>query len=176
MPARPTRGWLIRVMREVKSTPADTVIPFGKFKGWLYHEVPIKYLKWAVEECQTNDNAHPDLRCLAAWAEEELKLLNVKVKTDLTTDPEATARVPPPTTTELRESTASDSSWPRVGGSSPGPQLKRTPTRPRRVGVMQGEDVEGSEEEEILRLEARLAMLRDRRSPDVHMTRPEATE
>ena len=61
LPAKPTRGWLLLSLRPSKSTLAETIVPFGKFKGWLYREIPLGYLDWAIKECKANPNHHhPD--------------------------------------------------------------------------------------------------------------------
>eukprot|EP00913_Durusdinium_trenchii_P003903 g3612.t1 len=117
VPSKATKGWLIHQLRESRSTPADTVVPFGKFKGWLYREVPPGYLRWAVAEAKEKaDEAHPDLRRLANWAKEELERVaqtNPATRA-LVKDPEALASVPVPTLEELSEGQSSASAWSRV--------------------------------------------------------------
>lgn len=33
LPSKPTRGLMIKLIRDARSTPAQTVVPFGRFKG-----------------------------------------------------------------------------------------------------------------------------------------------
>eukprot|EP00913_Durusdinium_trenchii_P017481 g16427.t1 len=97
MPPKPTKGWLIKVLRESRSTPADTIVPFGKFKGWLYREVPRQYLAWAVDEVKAKgESAHPDLARLATWGAAELERIDkvLSPTRNLARDPEALASVP----------------------------------------------------------------------------------
>ena len=35
----------LRLLRESKSTPSQTVVPFGRYKGWMYHEVPMQCIE-----------------------------------------------------------------------------------------------------------------------------------
>ena len=147
-----------RLARESKSTPAETIVPFGKFKGWLYREVPVGYLEWAIKEVAANPNHHPDLARLASWGKEELaRLEKVKLPTKhLVQDPEAMAKVPPPSVADLRGAISSDSSWSRVGGFTPKPR------RTRRLQETNSSDDETAEKEEIAMLKTRLAILEAR--------------
>ena len=64
----PTRGLLMRLIRDnVPATPEE-LVPFGRYKGYRYCEVPSSYLDWAITE--TGDNSSPDLIRLAHWAKE----------------------------------------------------------------------------------------------------------
>ena len=44
LPTKPTRGLMIKLIRDHRSTPSQTVVPFGRFKGYMYQEVPEPYL------------------------------------------------------------------------------------------------------------------------------------
>lgn len=55
---KPTRGLPMRLIRDAKSTPGQTVFPFGKLKGWMYHEVPTVFFYW---EAAANKNSSDDL-------------------------------------------------------------------------------------------------------------------
>lgn len=169
VPSKATKGWLIHQLRESRSTPADTVVPFGKFKGWLYREVPPGYLRWAVAEAKEKaDEAHPDLRRLANWAKEELERVaqtNPATRA-LVKDPEALASVPVPTLEELSEGQSSASAWSRVSSARPAPKSFHPPKRTSRRSDMEEDLVDLTDvpdpAEEILVLEARLAALRKR--------------
>jgi uncharacterized protein (DUF3820 family) len=175
IPEKPTRGWLIRMLRDATATPADTIVPFGKFKGWLYREIPVPYLEWTVKETNGNPNAHPDLVRLATWAKVELERLSNNPRTgyaqEKMPDPEINATIPPPTVAEMRHgSGSSDSSWARVSAAStPKPRPRRT----RRLQEMDSDAAEAEEEateiDEIRMLETRLAELKDRRSLNARM-------
>lgn len=150
MPDKPTRGWLMRAIRDASNTPADTVVPFGKFKGWMYREIPAPYLEWAMAEVEGNPNSSMDLQRLASWAKsEKTKGKTVLSKTrSLATDPEALAKIPPPSVKDMFDGpSGSDASWSQVSTT----RSKGTPVR-RQM----------SEEEEINLLQSRLEMLQAR--------------
>ena len=72
LPAKPTRGLMMRLLRDARNTPGSTVVPFGRYKGFMYQEVPARYLDWAMKEVKANPNAHEDLVRLATWASLEM--------------------------------------------------------------------------------------------------------
>lgn len=167
MPVKPTRGWLMKMIRDSASTPGETVVCFGKFKGWMFQEVPNQYLDWAIAETEANHNASDDLRRLASWAKQQKEK---KGKTTLgertrsmAMDPEAVAKIPPPSIRHLFDGHASDASWSQVsepetrgkGGSA----KKGYPARKQEI----------SEEEEINLLKSRLEMLEQRKKRPVNM-------
>lgn len=118
MPAKPTRGLLMRLLRDSRTTPSNTVVPFGRYKGWMYHEVPMGYIQWAIKEIKQNPKAHEDLVRLGSQEiERRATSLGMAAKTDLGRDPEALAVVPPPATTlEKGMSSSSEASWSKVSG------------------------------------------------------------
>ncbi len=164
LPEKPTRGWLLLNLRQSKATPAETIVPFGKFKGWLYREIPVGYLEWAIKECKANPNHPPDLERLATWGETELKRRETKdlPTKNLVKDPEAMAKVPPPSMEDLRGH-SSDSSWSRVSNFAPKPRFSSR--RPREMA-----DEESAEEDEIAMLRTRLAVLEARKESKSEVT------
>ena len=174
VPAKATKGWLIHQLRESRATPADTVVPFGKFKGWLYRELPPGYLRWAVAEVkEKKEEAHPDLARLASWARQEMEQApqSNPVTKNLVKDPEALATVPVPTLEELSEGRSSASTWSKVSSHpAPRPKAFHPAKRTSRRNDMETDawaDVGDAvaPEEEIKVLEARLAALKQRQSP-----------
>ena len=135
IPPKPTRGALMAMLRVSTQSPGDQVMPFGKFKGWMYKETPKGYRDWAVQEVASNPNHHPDLGRYASWAETEEKRQTELLKTKdmaatkyLVDDPEVNAKVPVPNLAELGmpgSATSSDGSWQRVRGAAPKAMFKR---------------------------------------------------
>lgn len=162
MPPKPTRGLLMRMIRDTKSTPAQTLVTFGKFKGWMYQEIPLGYLQWSVQETRANQNSHPDLVRLAAWAQGEIERREKATSsgTQVQKDPEATAVIPPPRLKAMgRQSDSSDTSWSRVASSCQKPRVRRGPE------VISDSDIDEETEDAnltIKKLEDRLAALKKR--------------
>ena len=50
IPPKPTRGLLMRMIRDSVPATQDEVVPFGRYKGYRYCEVPFSYLEWAIVE------------------------------------------------------------------------------------------------------------------------------
>ncbi|OLQ11910.1 Phthiocerol synthesis polyketide synthase type I PpsA [Symbiodinium microadriaticum] len=129
LPPKPTKGALLRMLRDSKSTEADTVVPFGKYKTWYYRELPRGYLQWAVQETKSG-GSHPDLVRLANWAKTVLTdpaPPDEKEKKETLEDPETTAKTPPPRMERrLRDvPLSSDGSWAPVN-FRPKPRQSRT--------------------------------------------------
>ena len=69
-PPKPTRGLLMRMIRDgVPATPNE-LVSFGRYRRYRYCEVPMSYLDWAIDECHNNENHSPDLARLVKWAKE----------------------------------------------------------------------------------------------------------
>jgi len=69
LPPKPTRGLLMRMLRE-NTPPGDTEkVCFGSYKGYMYKEVNPQYLEWAMREVAANPQHSPDLARLAQWAQ-----------------------------------------------------------------------------------------------------------
>ena len=134
-------------------------------QGVIYREVPVGYLEWAIKECKANPNHHPDLERLATWGETELKRRESKElpTKNLVADPEAMAKIPPPSLVDLRGQ-SSDSSWSRVSGFSPKPRVSSR--RPRD----QEAEESTAEEDEIAMLKTRLAVLEARKESKADVT------
>ena len=73
LPEQPTRGLLMRMLRDAQQTEDTTVLPFGKYKGWHYVETPQGYT--AIGRSSRSGNSHPDLVRYANWAAENEKKL-----------------------------------------------------------------------------------------------------
>ena len=67
--SKPTRGLLMKLLRENAPPTGDEVVCFGMYKGYLYKEVNEKYLQWAMEEVAANPQHSLDLARLARWAQ-----------------------------------------------------------------------------------------------------------
>ena len=156
MPNKITRGVLMKLIRDCRATPAQTVLPFGKFRGWMYSEVPQQYMAWAVEEVKASLGADDDLVRFATWSKDELeRRIQAKAPAQtcrLAKDPEALAKVPPPSleTMMAASSAGSDTSWQRI----------RTSRKGRREPEMEEEVESENPAEEIRSLERRLEALK----------------
>lgn len=112
LPEKPTRGHMMLLIRDMKKSPAHTVLSFGRYKGWHYSEVPKGYQEWAIAETSKNENATQDLVRFAKWAKENLAMKESRSypNKDLARDPEALAVIPPP----AMEMESEGSIWSRV--------------------------------------------------------------
>ena len=125
MPAKPTRGLMMRLLRDARTTPGCTIVPFGRYKGWMYQKVPAQYLPWAIREIKNDPNAHEDLVRLATWGSQEMERRDAAPgyvkKKDVGRDPEALAVVPPPSmASEKWPASSSEGSWAKVYTQSQG--------------------------------------------------------
>ena len=163
LPPKPTRGWLIRALRDATDTPAETLVTFGKFKGWMFKEVPQQYLDWSIAEVDGNVNASEELRLLANWARQQVDKPKANPRTrSLATDPEALAKIPPPSVRDMYDGpSGSDASWSAVSSSTTGRRGHAAKAAPKKMM---------SEEEEINLLESRLSMLKERQKQSGVMT------
>lgn len=145
LPEKPTRGVLMKMLRDNIPPTAEEMVPFGKYKGYKYGEVPVGYLEWAEEEIKANVNHSPDLARLARWHQHKRNATTPGAGSSRG-DPEENAVIPPP-------------------------HLKTTPKKTQRVqrtrvieedlGTSTGwSEVEENMEEQIKDLEARLAAMR----------------
>ena len=164
LPTKPTRGLMIKLIRDARSTPGQTVVPFGRFKGYMYQEIPEGYLKWSIQETKGNPNSHEDLVRLATWAKEELgrrKDAGITYsKSELGRDPEALALIPPPSARRSPgTASSSDGSWKQV----------RTPPRKKGAAEMTESDIVDDNEdssEQIQALEKQIAALKKRQAKE----------
>lgn len=161
LPAKPTRGLMMRLLRDSRNTPGCTVMPFGRYKGWMYSKVPEGYIQWAMKEVKGNPNAHEDLVRFATWGSQELERRaetpGLPKKKDLGRDPEALAVIPPPPVRSDRgPSSSSEASWGRV--TSPGGYARKAEVIAIDTDI--ADDLLVDEAETIRALENQLAALK----------------
>ena len=65
LPVKATRGLMIKLLREAVQPSGEQVMVFGKYKYWMFKEVPMDYAKWAVAEVAANPNSSEDLQHFA---------------------------------------------------------------------------------------------------------------
>ncbi|CAK9111736.1 Copia protein [Durusdinium trenchii] len=92
IPEKPTRGLLMRMIRDGVPPTETEVVPFGRYRGYRFSEVPMSYLDWAIDECHNNENHSPDLARLARWAKENKDTAASSKTTSGYRDPEETAK------------------------------------------------------------------------------------
>ena len=116
LPEKPTRGLMIKLLREKVQPAGEQVVTFGKYKSWMYKEISETYLKWAIKETDANTNASPDLVKLANWAKEDLEKRATEARVagavPASEDPEVKAKYPPPP----MSLSGSSASWSMVSG------------------------------------------------------------
>ena len=142
---KPTRGVLMKMLRGNAPPSAEEMVPFGKYKGYKYGEVPEGYLVWAEEEVKANVNHSQDLARLARWSQHQRKATPGVGSSR--GDPEENAVVQPP---HLK-------STPKKA-----PRSQRTrPLDKEEAATSTGwSEVEESMEEQIKDLEARLGVMK----------------
>ena len=113
VPPKPTRGILLKMIREASQPPSEQVMTFGKYRSWLYKEVPEGYMEWSIKEVKANSNCSPDLRLFATWATQELAARKDRAKTSgrvlPAEDPEVKAVIDPPDLASVMSWTSSAS-------------------------------------------------------------------
>ena len=170
-----SKGSLMRRIRDFQSTPSETLMVVGRFKGLPYSEVPESYGQWASDEEKVNhDNMHPDLMRYVKWRRSQKEKRTQRREmggSSSLDDPETKAKIAPPPLSETGYSAgyASSVSWDLVGehGTLPiapksrakGRDKRENPTKEKPTKMEQ--DVGEEVAEEILALETRLAVLRD---------------
>ncbi|OLP99804.1 hypothetical protein AK812_SmicGene17601 [Symbiodinium microadriaticum] len=84
VPERTTKGALLKLIRSTVSSPADTLVTFGRWKGSTYREVPDEYGRWAATEVTRSPNCSVELMMFAKWWKEEqqVKAGRTKIKED----------------------------------------------------------------------------------------------
>ena len=154
-----------------KVQPAgEQVVPFGKYKSWMYKEIPEAYLHWAIKETNANSNSSPDLVKLANWAKEDLEKRATQARVagavPMAEDPEVRAKHPPPPVS----SAGSSASWSLMSAGGYTTQRGRGTPFPKRDAAtmdaarMAEMDMELPEEAqaEMLRLETEMAVIRQK--------------
>lgn len=148
------------MLREHLQPPGDHVMNFGKYRTWMYSEVPEDYMRWAIQEVKVNANASPDLREFANWAQAELQQRGQRAKkhgrVPPSEDPEVNAVTEPPT--------LSVKSWGTSAASSvhtPTPKTKRSAASLQQMEMSKNMSPDISEEDkrEFAELQTRLAVL-----------------
>ena len=141
-------------------------MPFGRYKGWMYQEVPEGYINWAVKEVQGNPNAHEDLVRFATWGAQELERKSTASgtdtkKKDMGRDPEALALVPPPPIrSDKGPSSSSDTSWSKVSNRSGYPLQRKADDMGLDTDIADEQELLEDQAERIRALENQLASLK----------------
>ena len=165
MPPKPTRGLLQKLIRDQVQPPGEQVMTFGKFKGWLYREVPEEYMDWAIREVKANANCSPDLALFVNWAALEMarrkQQLKEKGVVEKMEDPEVKAVIPPPDLMSVRSWRSSNMS--SASGASSRGREKRSHVEDELQEVMaMGADLSPEEKKELEELETRLAVIKQK--------------
>jgi hypothetical protein len=105
MPTKPTRGLLMRMIRDMDGDEVsdETVVTFGRFHGFVFRDIPNNYLEWAIQEVEASTgNADPCLIQMANWAAaRKARRAHTERTGKQPLDPEVAAKIqPPPMTTE----------------------------------------------------------------------------
>ena len=157
IPEKPTRGLLMRMIRDGVPPTETEVVPFGRYRGYRFSEVPMSYLDWAIDECHNSENHSPDLARLARWAKENKDTAASSKTTSGYRDPEETAKKAPPPA-ELPPKSAQ----PKAGEKPPAKTKSKTAPRKKGRAATSDEDEDytmiseaGDNHEKILDLEKR---------------------
>ena len=172
MPPKVTRGWLIKALRDNLQPEGDQVMTFGKYKSWMFKEVPFSYQEWAMKETEVNTNSSPELVHFAAWCRQELAERKQRAKgkgvPTMVEDPEVNAKIPPPA---MSESAWSVLTWKSTeSGTTMIPAAKRAAKQKRDMETIDVESMDAQVPaevaEQIAQLEAQAAiLLREHRLP-----------
>ncbi|CAE7216898.1 RE2 [Symbiodinium sp. CCMP2592] len=173
IPAKATRGILMRMVRDNGGKGPETILTFGRYQGMRYMDTPIGYRTWAVREVVNNDNASEDLRMFAAWWKAETETRGV-VHPPTYVDPESGASIP-----YVPDESEDSAVWERVSSYVPakakakwsGYQPVPPTTTPKRRSApsessfsnrsRMDQDIPVEILDEVQHLEERLAILRD---------------
>lgn len=154
------RGLLMRLIRDKNQPEGEQVVTFGKYKSWMYKEIPKGYLEWTIKETAQNPNSSPDLVKLSEWARVELRrregLARQCGAVPEREDPEYRARVHPPALSMDSWSVASSAPLPRANA-------KRGAAEPEEKMLV---EVPDAAREEINRLRTELAMMKQKYQVD----------
>ncbi|OLP82117.1 Copia protein [Symbiodinium microadriaticum] len=170
-PSNITKGNLLRLVRDHVGTPANELMKIGKYKGWEFQEIPKEYGMWAAREVRMNGNPHVELVRYAKWWEEDHYQ---KHYGHLEPSIEKNAAVPynedPPwaTSSQPSEASAWTSEWKMTSLPGKHDDYPIPPKTTKRGASSSGYEAQMDAEidkdtlEEIQKLEARLAVLKDK--------------
>lgn len=167
VPPKPTRGVLLKLIREAVQPPGDHVMTFGKYRSWLYQETPEDYMNWAVREVQANPNSGADLRMYATWAKMELEQRRERAKKGgiiaAVDDPEVRAVVEPPDVSVMSWKSSISSAAQSNRKWAPGREKRHLPGEQEldEVRAMMPELTE-DEKNELQELETKVASIRQK--------------
>ncbi|CAE7328612.1 RE1 [Symbiodinium sp. CCMP2592] len=185
LPMKVTRGQAMRLIRDATEDMSTKVMAFGRYRGWTFAETPEQYQQWAVAEVERSANASEDLKMFANWVRNKGVAGRSSFTYDPSLDPEFNATVP------YEPSEVDSTSWgmvsragyraergtssanlvlPTAKARAPPPAqgaIPRLPPRQRQLeetDSISSMDHEAGNEalDEIKKLEARLAVLKDR--------------
>ena len=163
LPERPTKGALAKMIRDAHRAPNDTIVPFGKYRGWAYAQAPVPYLEWAAAEA-TQETASDDLKRIARWWTDQKKEKTNKAKGAglPENDPERNWKLAPPPGTAA----AGSDEWQRVSPRTP--SSRTSSPRRRKAGETEHDLIR----EELAALQERMAKLQQMAS---NLTSPRST-
>ena len=167
LPEKPTRGVLIKLIRDQAQPPGQHVMTFGKYRSWLYQETPEDYMNWAVREVQANPNSGADLRMYATWAKMELEQRRERAKKGgiiaAVDDPEVRAVVEPPDVSVMSWKSSISSAAQSNRKWAPGREKRHLPGEQEldEVRAMMPELTE-DEKNELQELETKVASIRQK--------------
>ena len=170
VPPKPTRGVMIRMLRDEKSTEADSVINFGRYAGYYYREVPRDYKDWVLREMKVG-SSHPDLVRFGNWIKETDGSSNEPKIPHAKDDPEANAKVEPPRVEPKRNlfkkpgagsTSGSDGSWACVPKQSGRLRRRERAEEDEVVPEAMAQEVPQEARDEIARIEMQLAAIKQK--------------
>ena len=112
VPAKVTKGWMLRQLRQQVFEDTE-VVTFGMYEGHMYGEVPQDYMEWALKEVTAKgDSSSPELVRMANWWRKARARVREVRKTTSYPDPEASAVIPPPAKAYARARAPTSSTTP----------------------------------------------------------------
>ena len=123
LPAKPTKGWIMRMLRTATAGADQDIMTFGRYKHWEYQSVPQGYRDWAEREVAANTNASEDLRRFAHWCASKRAPTTTTTSGYTGVDPETDPVIPLP-------DTASSTGWSMVPPISDPGRASTTPLPP----------------------------------------------
>ena len=71
IPPKATQGLLMRMLRYSFETTGEGEVTFGRYKNYLFKEVPRDSLDWPIDEWSSASQCSPDLARLARWVDRQ---------------------------------------------------------------------------------------------------------